>query len=263
MWPAPAAPLVLFLTGTGGTAAWADRETGWSELATAERFALAIPEALPPDPHAPVSFLANPPRWNDGSPTLFDSPQPDDVAFLTTLIDDAVSRFGVDARRVFVTGFSNGAGMTFRFAAERANRIAAIAPVAGHLWVGDPKPSRSLPTLYTVGTSDLFLPFRGGDVRLPWTNRFVRRPPIADTLERWALAIGCSPVPALQRDGTVRVDRYPGPVPFDAVLVEGLGHHWPGGRAQLNPRLAGPPSDAINATKMIWEFFQRIVEPPA
>src|SRR2546423_10755041 len=79
----PGAPLVVFLTGTGGTAAWSDRETGWSELAALEGFALAIPEALPPEPTSRPSFLTNPPRWNDGSPALFDSPETDDVAFLT------------------------------------------------------------------------------------------------------------------------------------------------------------------------------------
>src|SRR5215218_8395360 len=79
---ATGAPLVLFLTGTGGTAAWADRETGWSKLAAREGFALAIPEPLPPNPGAPPSFLANPPRWNDGSPALFDSNAPDDADFL-------------------------------------------------------------------------------------------------------------------------------------------------------------------------------------
>ena len=255
---ATSAPLVVFLTGTGGTAAWADRETGWSKLAAREGFALAIPEALPPDPGDPPSFLVNPPRWNDGSPPLFDSPETDDVAFLTSVIDDAVNRFGVDPRRVFVTGFSNGAGMAFRFAAERADRVTALAPVAGHLWVREPKPSRPVPTLYTIGALDLLLPLRGGDVRLPWTNRLARRPPVAETLERWARALGCSPVPALQREGTVRVERYPGPVTFDAVIVDGLGHHWPGGGAALNPRLAGPPSAAVSATEMIWEFFRAV-----
>jgi polyhydroxybutyrate depolymerase len=255
---ATGAPLVVFLTGTGGAAAWADRETGWSELAAREGFALAIPEALPPDPNAPASFLANPPRWNDGSPVLFDSYASDDVDFLGSVIDDAITRFGVDSRRVFVTGFSNGAGMAFRFAAERADSVAAIAPVAGHLWVSEPKPSRPVPTLCTVGTRDLLIPFHGGDVRLPWTNRLVRRPPVTETLERWAAAIGCSPIPVNRAQGAVRVDRYPGPVTFDAVMVEGLGHHWPGGRAQLNPRLAGPPSDAVNGTEMIWEFFKQV-----
>ncbi len=264
----PGAPLVIFLTGTGGTAAWADRETGWSKLATREGFALVVPESLPPDRGAPPSFLKNPPRWNDGSAWVAESGRtfnhtepgsvpapPDDVAFLTAVIEDAVSRARLDPQRVFVTGFSNGAGMTFRFAAERADRVAAIAPVAGYCWVGDPRPSRPVPTLYTLGTHDLLIPFRGGQVRLPWHDRLVRRPPVAETLERWAAAIGCSPVPELRRDGTVRVERYPGPVPFESVLVEGLGHHWPGGGGQLNPRLAGPPSDAVNATEMIWAFF--------
>ena len=190
---------------------------------------------------------------------MFGSESPvDDVTFLTAIIDDAVNRANVSSRRVFVAGFSNGAGMAFRFAAERADRVTAIAPVAGHCWQPEPKPSRPVATLYTVGTRDLLLPFRG-DVRLPWTNRLVRRPPVAETLERWARALGCSPLPTLQRDdGAVRVECYPGPVVFDAVTVEGLGHHWPGGGAQLNPRFAGPPSDAVNATEMIWEFFSRV-----
>lgn len=270
------APLVIFLTGTGGTAAWADHETGWSKLAAREGFALAVPEALPPDPTKPRSFLANPPRWNDGSPPIFplleemktrqaafsfQDTLPDDVAFLDAVIDHAIRFLNITARRVFVAGFSNGAGMTFRFAAERAERIAAIAPVAGHCWVADPKPSRPIPTIYTVGTDDLFIPLRGGEVRLPWVNRLMRRPPVAETLERWAVAIGCSPISILQREDivsnrTVRVDRYPGPVTFDAMTIEGLGHHWPGGRAQLNARTAGPPSSAVNATEMIWEFFR-------
>jgi polyhydroxybutyrate depolymerase len=277
------APLVIFLTGTGGAAAWSDHETGWSKLAVRESFALAIPEALPPEPAKPRSFLANPPRWNDGSPwqaefssmteesttnssvdshSSFAFPSsslPDDVAFLDAVIEHATRRLSITPRRVFVTGFSNGAGMTFRFASERAERIAAIAPVAGHCWVADPKPSRSIPTIYTVGTADLLLPIRGGEVRLPWNNRLVRRPPIAQTLERWAVAIGCSPIPVERSsDGTVRIDRYPGPVSFDAVTIEGLGHHWPGGRAQLNARTAGPPSSAVNATEMIWEFFRSL-----
>ena len=254
----PGAPLVVVLTGTGGTAAWLDRETGWSKLASQEGFALAIPEAMPPDPTAPLSFLSNPSRWNDGSPSYSDRPQPDDTAFLSAVIRAAADR-GADSRRVFVTGFSNGAGMAFRFASECADHVSSIAPVAGYCWVREPKPARPVPTLYTVGTSDLLLPFRGGEVLLPWTNRLVRRPPVSETLERWATALGCSPIPIVQREGTVRVDRYPGPVLFEAVTVEGLGHHWPGGRAQLNPRMAGPASDAVNATEMIWAFFKQFL----
>ena len=59
--------LVVFLTGTGGTANWADRkETGWSKLAVREGFALAIPEALPPDPCRTALDFSRIPRMQQG-----------------------------------------------------------------------------------------------------------------------------------------------------------------------------------------------------
>src|SRR5205085_10544906 len=83
----PGRPLVVFLHGAGGTAAWADAETGWSVLAAREHFALALPEGLPPDPDRPPKFLTNPPRWNDGSPGPTGAPSAaDDVAFLAALL---------------------------------------------------------------------------------------------------------------------------------------------------------------------------------
>jgi len=256
---APGRPLVVFLHGAGGTAAWADAETGWSALAARENFALALPEGLPPDPDRPPKFLTNPPRWNDGSPGPTGSPSPaDDVAFLAALLDDAAARAGTDPARVYLGGFSNGAGMTFRAAAELADRLAAVAPVAGYCRAADPKPARPVPTLYVIGTLDPLVPVRGGEVRNPWQHRLVRRPPVSQTLERWAAAIGCEPVPVVESDAAgVRAEVYPGPVEFRAVYVEGLGHHWPGGKGMLNHRIAGPPSAALDGTAAAWEFFRR------
>ena len=252
-------PLVIFLHGAGGTAAWADGETGWSARAAREGFALALPEGVRPHPDRPARFLTNPPRWNDGSAGPTGEPSTaDDVGFLAALIDEAAARTAIDPRRVYLSGFSNGAGMTFRAAAELADRFAAVAPVAGLLRVSDPRPARPVPTLYVVGTRDPLIPLRGGEVRSPWQHRLVRRPPVADTLERWAAAIGCDPAPVTESDaGGTRVELYPGPVEFRAVYVEGLGHHWPGGRGQLSPRIAGPPSAALDATAAVWEFFRR------
>jgi polyhydroxybutyrate depolymerase len=55
----------------------------------------------------------------------------------------------------------------------------------------------------------------------------------------------------------VRTEVDPGPVEYRVVLIDGLGHHWPGGKGQLNHRIAGPPSDKIDATAAVWEFFRR------
>ncbi len=244
-------PVVVFLHGTGSTAAWADGETGWSAVAAREGFALALPAGLPPDPARPPKFLTNPPRWTEG---------PEDVAFLDAVIADALRRTGGDPRRVYLTGFSNGASMTFRYAAERSEMVAAVAPVAGPCRVPDPRPARPVPTFFVIGTADPLVPLYGGPVRLPWGGQLVRRPPVAESLERWAAALGCSPVPEVVSDADgVRDELYPGPVEFRSVFVAGLGHHWPGGRGQLNPRIGGRPSDDPNANELIWGFFQRHV----
>lgn len=252
-------PLVVFLHGAGGTAEWADGETGWSALAGREQFLLVLPEARPPHPDKPPKFLSNPQRWNDGSPGPTGDPSAaGDVAFLAATVDDAVARTGADPRRVYVSGFSNGAGMAFRAAAELSDRVAAVAPVAGYWAKSVAPPARPVPTLYLIGDVDPLVPLRGGDVRSPWMHRLIRRPPVADTLERWARAIGCEPVPLAESDADgVRVERHPGPVEFRTVVVEGLGHHWPGGKGQLNHRIAGPSSGRANATLEIWRFFQK------
>jgi len=255
----PQLPLVVFLHGTGATAAWGDDESGWSQLAAKAGFVLAVPEALRPDPTSPPKFLTNPQRWNDGSPTAATGMlKADDVEFLAKVIDDAQTRTGVDPARIFVSGFSNGAAMAFRVAAELSDRIAAVAPVAGYCWLPSPKPARPIPTLYLIGSLDPLVPLRGGEVRSPWQHRYVRRPPVADTLERWAGALGCTPMPRMESDNDgVRMDVYPGPVPFRVITIEGLGHHWPGGRGGFNPRIAGPSSDRVHATELVWDFFQQ------
>jgi polyhydroxybutyrate depolymerase len=248
----------MFLHGTGATAKWANDESGLSLLAEREGFTLVLPEGLRPDPEAPPKFLTNPQRWNDGAEV---SPvgraAVDDVRFLAAVIDDVQGRTRVDDRRVYVTGFSNGAAMTFRLATELAGRIAAIAPVAGYCWIDDPRPVRPIPTLFMIGSLDPLVPIRGGDVRSPWRHRYVRRPPLVDTLDRWARAIRCEVPSRMESDtGPVRTDIYPGPVPFRVMTVDGLGHHWPGGKGGLNHRIAGPPLASIDGSAVVWEFLK-------
>ena len=281
---------MVFLHGRGGTPERADDETGWSHLARREGFALALPNGLPPQPSQPPKFLTNPPMWNDGSEShsqvaqslnslpdaqishnsevpqssaVEPAPSPidqNDVGFLSQVLEDVGHRLGNPFLKTFLSGFSNGAGMTFRFASECADRISAIAPVAGHCWQPGPQPQRDIPTLYLVGTSDPLVPLRGGDVRSPWTHRLVHRPPVTETLERWARAINCSTIPSTVSEmDNERTDIYPGVVPFHVLLIKGLGHHWPGGKGQLNQRIAGPPSDVVNGTECVWEFFKRFV----
>ena len=80
-------------------------------------------------------------------------------------------------------------------------------------------------------------------------------------LDRWRRALGCGEPTVVSHDKGVEEVRYTpgaGSVEFLAYMVEGLGHHWPGGKGRFNPRIAGPPSDRVNGTELVWEFFKEI-----
>jgi polyhydroxybutyrate depolymerase len=247
-------PVLLMLHGAGATSSWTRDETGWNTTADREHFVVAYPDGVVPDPARPPDFLANPQVWNAGA-------GPDDVAFLAALLDDLPRRTSIDPRRVYVTGFSNGAAMTFRLAAELSDRIAAVAPVAGYCPTVPP-PVRPVPTMYMVGAADPLVPLDGGAVTSPWGGRVESRPPVWEVLRRWAELLGLPPEPmaVAERDGVTVVEYGPG-VEFVALMIAGLGHHWPGGRGRFNRRIAGPPSDRVRANEVIWEFFRRHALP--
>lgn len=77
-----------------------------------------------------------------------------DVRFIDALFKALAATYRVDDRRVFVTGFSDGAAMTYLLLAMRPERFAAFAPVsmwpAPQLkWAAVPRP-----VLITQGTAD-------------------------------------------------------------------------------------------------------------
>ena len=55
----------------------------------------------------------------------------DDVGFTRALIGKLAESVSMDRRRIYATGLSNGAMMSYRLAAEAGDLIAAVAPVAG------------------------------------------------------------------------------------------------------------------------------------
>lgn len=248
-------PAILVLHGAGGSAAWARDETRWNDSADKHGFVVAYPEGLAVDPAKPSGFLDNPKVWNAGAgPGLVVNRGPDDVAFLAAAIADLQRHAPIDPNRVFVTGFSNGAAMTFQFASQRPDLVAAIAPVAGFCPKVAPI-ARPVPTLYIVGDADPLVPIHGGEVVSPWSGKIDVRPPLVESLFRWSTALGIAPRPieSRERDG-VRVDEYA--ADFRVVTIAELGHHWPGGRGRLLRRLAGKPSNRVNANEMIWDFFR-------
>jgi polyhydroxybutyrate depolymerase len=180
----------------------------------------------------------------------------DDSGFLAALIERYEKDGSADPKRVFVTGLSNGAMMAFRLACERADLVAAIAPVAGAIGVPRCEPSRPVSVLMIHGRADRHVPYdggRGSEQFAPRTDRSV-----AEDLALWTRADACAGAPATSekdgvrdedreqcRDGTaVRLISHPG------------GHVWPGGRPGLRFGNADPVVPEPKATETIWDFFK-------
>jgi polyhydroxybutyrate depolymerase len=242
----PGRPLVLVLHGWGGSAAGIERRTRgtFDELADRDGAVVAYPEAL-----------GDPRRWNDGwNMGRRDGAPPDDLRFLSALIDALVAELGVDRHRVFAAGLSNGASMAYRLACERPELVAAVAPVSGGMPADVVRASAQgapVSILGMHGTADPLVPFDES---------------IRDGVSAWTKRDGCPAQPASSRlpdtdpdDGTqTRLDLYAPCAAGTAVAfytIEGGGHAWPGGDPPWFRRRGRTPRD-FDAGVVIWDFFR-------
>lgn len=175
----------------------------------------------------------------------------DDVGFISALIDSLESEYCIDPARIYVTGLSNGGGMTHRLACELADRIAAIGTVAGAYPPLDMacNPSRPVPVIAFHGDADPIVPYLGSESDFP---------PIQDWAAAWAARNGCDADPeVLPPSGSVTGIHYGScDANADVILytVGGGGHTWPGGNP-FPEFIAGPTSEDIDATRVMWDFF--------
>jgi len=252
-------PVVIMLHGAGGSGKASNTETGWGAKSDREGFIAVFPDGAPPRAALPARFLTNPRLWNDGSGRgAIGVGRVDDLGFISAMIDFLEARYSADPARIYCTGFSNGASMTFSVGLNLANRIAAIAPVSGHLWYREKQLAYPVALLYIIGRDDPLNPIQGGEVKLPWGSTQTQ-PPVEDSLKEWERMLGCGPEVQTARGNGVLEITYDHCAKGSEVayyMVTGLGHVWPGRRSQLPEKWVGKPSDSLNATDVIWEFFK-------
>jgi polyhydroxybutyrate depolymerase len=216
-------PLVLDLHGSGGNAAGQARTSGFESVAARESFAVA-------------TLQADRARWN----VPVANGRPDDVAYVSDVIDHVAARVCIDAARVYATGFSGGARMSSLLGCRLNARIAAIAPVAGLRWPG-PCEGRPVPVITFHGLADMQNPYdrnapdRGGE----WIET------VPDALAGWARHNGCDTKIILEDPpgplSTMRYEGCQGNAEVRLIRIDGLGHSW--------------AREEIDATAAIWQFF--------
>lgn len=246
-----AVPLVVALHGGLGSGDQFIENAHWREVAEQGGFVLVAPDGL-------MLGALEIRTWNGGDDYCCGPAQAegvDDVGFVLAVIEDVATELSIDSDRVFATGHSNGAILSYRLACEAADVFAAIAPYAGSLGVDECDPSRPVSVLHLHGDADLSHPIQGGVgensvVGVEFNSAF-------ESVDRWVGFNGCSGQPVVAVDQVLDVSNWEScdtPAVVTLAVIIGGSHAWPGG-VRVLPEVLGEPSQDIDASSYIWEFF--------
>jgi len=258
-------PLVVVIHGAFDTAAGMEKASGFSRLADRERFFVLYPEGM-----NLFGFLSH---WNAGhccGKAAADGV--DDVGFVAESIERVCRRLPVDRTRIYMTGFSNGGMLTYRFAAERGDMLAAAAALGASAGgkASDkapawqiPEPAAVLPLLSIHGLVDDFVPFSGG--RSPARGGERSYLPVPESLQIFIDRNRCSR--QTETEGlcggrvhrTVWDDEHGG-APVVLYRIEGWGHVWPG-RHFTETMPEGKGLEEFDAAEIVWAFFKQHRRP--
>lgn len=244
-------PLLIVLHGGTGNGSRMAQKSGFSELADREGFIVVYPDG--------TGLVNNRFTWNaDNCCGYAHRKNVDDVGFISALIDRLIEDFDVDPARVYVTGYSNGAMMSFRLACELSDTIAAAAPYAGALNSDVCAATEPVPILIMNGEDDENVPVAGGrspDAGAPAQNDRVDQP-TSYAVETWVGIDGCSDIPDVTDSDSVRVSTYgscrDGSV-VEQVLIHDWDHAWP----------SAENGSKIDAASIVWEFVSRFAKSVA
>lgn len=207
--------------------------------------------------YLPEAFGAN---WSDDPNRL----GVDDVGFLSGLMEREQAANGLDARRIYAAGYSNGGFMAERLACERPQQFAGLAMVAATLrnsLAARCSGGQRMPIVMFSGTSDAVVPYTGmlGQYSVP------------DAAAFWSVKNGCSagftdtrlPNTVLADGTTVSLRRYRSCPDSDVRLytVNGGGHTWPGTSYAGYTIALGATTFDIDATLLLWQVLLPFARP--
>ena len=259
-------PLVLALHGRGsnGRGMIILTRRGFNKLADKDGFIIVYPDGVELN-------------WNDGRKDEEANDRAhreniDDVGFISALIDSMIINYNINPKRVYVTGISNGAIMSYRLACELSHKIAAIAPVDGNIPVmlyPECSPVSPVSVLAINNTDDPLIPFEGGDIYGKFRKINLGKVlSVDESIGFWVNHNMCSPIPVITEvpdldpgDGTRVIKKeYINNIDGTEVIlyaIEGGGHTWPGGFQYLPARIIGKTCRDIDANEVIWTFFKK------
>lgn len=205
------APVLVLFHGFAGIAESFAANTGLSTEAPAAGIHLVVPVGL-------------------GSPATWELPggTNDDVGFVSALLDDLVADPCIDPDRIWLAGYSAGAGFVGTFACDAWERLdgivmnAAVAPPLCEGFAG-------FDVIAAHGTADRVVAYDG--LEIGEGEDAVTLPSSSDLVAEWALRLDCTG-PTETVDGALTRQRWDG-CGAEANTVDMLtyvdgAHRWPG-----------------------------------
>jgi len=258
--PQNSLPLVVVIHGAFDTAQGMEKFSGFSDLADRENFVVMYPNGM-----GILGFFQH---WNAGHCCgKAASDQVDDVGFVAAAIADVSARLKIDTDRIYMVGFSNGGMLAYRFAAERGDLLAAVAPLAATIggkpsdeapeW-RIPDPIQPLSVITFHGLADDDITYEGGVSLHRGGNRTFWS--VEKSVEFWVRHNGCNPKAAITdlNGGRVQIKSW-GVCRNDTevalYLIENWGHVWPGDYFTAG-LAADDPLKNFDAAEIIWDFFK-------
>lgn len=236
-----ATAVVFMLHGTSGNGLDMWTRSGWKEVGEAENILTVYPSSLRYCIIDSVDGQKNTTKWNSQpAEWMFcqnETPR-DDIRFLTEVIADLKGRFNVDAKRIYLVGFSNGGQMTAKCSIEMSDQFAATVSNAGSFYVDSAFiPKRKLPTTFQLGNEDYGPGNTGPAISLSLIDTILHnldyKP--AKVASTHIKSFGLSPDYVVTGDtSTAIIATYPSLTPgsvndYRFVFVKGLGHSYPNG----------------------------------
>lgn len=219
------APLVISMHGVNQSAEYQMNTTNWNNLSDQNGFIVVFPQ---------------------GEGLWWDVSGDKDVTFIKSIINYMYKNYKINKNRVYATGFSLGAMMTYHLITKAASTFAAYGPVSGVCFDNRKvTATRHIPLIHHHGSADDVFKFGGDPGHMAGGY-----PAISEYLKKWATFNKCDlDNPKITKYGndtkTVWTNKEEG---FSTVynVIDGAGH-W-----HSDSQWGG-----INTTSEIWNFVKR------
>jgi polyhydroxybutyrate depolymerase len=234
-------PLILNLHGYTSNASAQQTYSNFAPIADTAHFLMVYPQG---------TTYNGQPYWN-----AFGA-GPNDIQFLSELIDSIGSNYNVDINSIYSCGMSNGGYMSHTLACELNTKIAAIASVTGSMSTytrSTCTSNRAVPVMQISGTGDGTVSYTGSTGSLP----------IDTVVKYWRIKNNCNPtavfnsVPNTNTSDGCTAEHYvynngTAGASVELYKIIGGGHTWPG-----SPYIVGVTNEDFNASEKIWLFFRK------